>query len=121
MKNKISDSHEAIYKYFVRLANRIGINIITSKYFDIVAATGYTYPIVAKVIPDLIELKCLTLMSSKKGRHSVGTTYLVDRGFKVVRERMPMSKVYKVKKNKKEYIYIGKWTREEIKFIKLSV
>ena len=118
MKNKISDSHEDIYKYFVRLAERIGINLITTKYFDISLSTGYTYPIVAKVIPDLIELKCLTLMSSKKGRHSVGTTYLVDRGFKVIRERVPMTKVYKVKKRNKEYIYRGKWTREEIRFIK---
>lgn len=118
MKNKISDSHVAIYKYFIRLAERIGINLITSKYFDIVLSTGYTYPIVAKVIPDLIELKCLEITNTTKGRHSVGTTYLVDTGFKVVRERVPMTKVYKVKKRNKEYIYKGKWTREEIRFVK---
>lgn len=119
MKNKISDSHEVIYKYFLRLTERIGINLITTKYFDISLSTGYTYPIVAKVIPDLIELKCLTLMSSKKGRHSVGTTYLVDTGFKVVRERVPMTKVYKVKKRNKQFIYKGKWTREEIRFSRI--
>lgn len=119
MRNKISNSHEDIYYFFLRLANKLGINTVTTKYIDIVASTGYTYPIVAKVIPDLIKLKCLTLMSSKKGKGSVGSTYLVDTGFKVVRERVPMTKVYKVKKRNKEYIYKGKWTREEIRFSRI--
>lgn len=119
MRNKISESHVKIYEYFVRLVNRTKNPTVITKYFDIVAATGYTYPIVAKVIPDLIELKCLELMCSKKGRHSTGSTYLVDTGFKVVRERVPMTKVYKVKKRNKQFIYRGKWTREEIRFSRI--
>jgi len=118
MRNKISKSHIEVYEYFVRLVSNAKSNEVETKYMDISKATGYTYPIIAKCIPDLIGLKCLKIVEAKRGRNSTGTTYLVDTGFNIIKQRVAVEKTYRVEPKKKKYTIKANWTREEIRFEK---
>ena len=98
---KVCKSHVKIYEYLRGLSTYIskkGLDIITIEYHQIEKATGLSYPIVCKVMPQLVKLGCIKKLQDGRGRTGQdGSKYLIDVGYEAVKSKVKKERVYRIK------------------------